>query len=1017
MEEMMITIAAFLRGEADAASKKKDHVSWKPQDQSKRHTSDKRSSFRGHSREGKGSNRFTPSPERRKKSWRPKQKETAVKDKPMTIYMVQSWQRTVKQKVTQSFELVKEVAFPPLAASNRTKGPLAIEAEMSGHMIHRMYLDGGSSMEILYEHCFNQLQHEIKSQMGPATTSLTGFSGETIWPLGKLRLLVIIGDVTHSTKAWMNFMIVKSLSPYDGIIGRPGLKAIQAVPSTVHGMLKFPVEGELEERTCPANFKVALHPDFPDQEVVIGGTLSNKARTELCSVLKKNLDIFAWQPSDIKGVSRPNHKGSLFPQLAIQPSHGKETRWQLADVCRFYGSEQGLSAGLLPLVGNRLESGIPLRLPLQVLLRCLQRLPPNTVGRSERREDSFPHMTGVYRYTKVPFGLKNAGATYQRLMDKAFEGQIRRNIEVYVDDLVVKSYTQAKMMRDIEETFRTLRKVNMKLNPKKCSFGLAEGVFLGYVVTPEGIKPCPDKTADVLQLPSPRTIKETLKKCIKKSDFHWTVEAKQAFQQLKQHLAELPLLVAPKPQEELIIYLSITYGAISERKLRKGQNRIKTGQKQEACRSREKFKAVTVEKARKTEQNAKKMARNANAVKSYSSFKRKKKRKGLEVHLQESSTTRAISAYYLKLCTHPSKRLTSFCYDDDDDDDYNSAITHVLSTEEPVDSLSMGDEHLDTIPTTESDEVIKSSVEDLVPIPSEFEAKDHVEIVINSNDDISSSDDDSLHEENIEYVEASPHDSELVSLEATEIVIPKVEEIKDDNLREKLLNVHLLIANIEALKDNPTPSSDCKIKSSSTSLNSLLEETSTFHNSLPEFENFYFDLGEISSGSTTTHSDISISEYDSFIFDFANEEFADELAHIISLSEYDCFYFRDLPDPGELMSILNSGIRENFSITSVNLPIEDDHSPFLAYVVWIFLAYLTYPVIPPYLHPFGNEDTIFDPGIIINRFYSFKHGLSHWHGAFKKFNTHRSHLNKWPMTINGKNIPILDVFLFHFYPP
>nr|GFB94269.1 hypothetical protein [Tanacetum cinerariifolium] len=181
---------------------------------------------------------------------------------------------------------------------------------------------------------------------------------------------------------------------------------------------------------------------------------------------------------------------------------------------------------------------------------------------------------------------------------------------------------------------------------------------------------------------------------------------------------------------------------------------------------------------------------------------------------------------------------------------------------------------------------------------------------------------------------------------------------------------------------------------------------------------------------TTTHSDISFSEYDSFIFDLANdqfpptdrsdlthEEFVDELAHIISPSEYDCFCFRNLPDPGELMSILNSKIRENLSSTTcVNLPIKDDHSPLLAYVVWIFLAYLTYLIIPPYLHSFGNEDTIFDPGITINCVYSFKPGLSHWCGTFKKFNTHRSHLNKWSMIINGKNIPILDVLLFHFYP-
>nr|GEZ13111.1 hypothetical protein [Tanacetum cinerariifolium] len=364
----------------------------------------------------------------------------------------------------------------------------------------------------------------------------------------------------------------------------------------------------------------------------------------------------------------------------------------------------------------------------------------------------------------------------------------------------------------------------------------------------------------------------------------------------------------------------------------------------------------------------------------------------------------------------------------DDDDDYNSAITPVLSTEETDNSLSMGDEHLDTILATESDEVIKSSVEDLVPIPSESEG---------IPDTI---DDDCIYNKNIEYVEASLYDSELVSLEVAEIVIPKDEEIEDDNLCEKLLNVHLLIANIEALKDNPTTSSNFLTKSSSTSPKSFLEETNTFENSLPEFENFYFDLEEISSGSTTshsdislpdyeafyfyddhieenssgsttTHSDISLSEYDSFIFDLSNdqfpptdrsnfthEEFADELAHIISPSEYDCFYFRNLPDSGELISILNSGIRENLSSTTrVNLPVEDDHSPLLAYVVWIFLAYLMYPVIPPYLHSFKNEDTIFDPGITINHFYSFKPGLSHWCGTFKKFNTHRSHMNESPM--------------------
>nr|GFB08890.1 hypothetical protein [Tanacetum cinerariifolium] len=228
----------------------------------------------------------------------------------------------------------------------------------------------------------------------------------------------------------------------------------------------------------------------------------------------------------------------------------------------------------------------------------------------------------------------------------------------------------------------------------------------------------------------------------------------------------------------------------------------------------------------------------------------------------------------------------------DDDDDYNIAITPVLSTEETKNSLSMGDEHLDIISTAKSHEVIKSSVEDLVPIPSEFEgipdtmcdvhfvnnptpleAQYHFETVINSKDDISSSDDDSLYNENIEYVEAPPHDSELVSLEVAEIVILEVEEIENDNLREKLLN------------------------SSSTSLKSFLEETNTFHNSLPEFESFYFDLGEISSGSTTTHSDISLPDYEAFSF---NNDHIKEISSgsttthsDISLPDYEAFSFNN----------------------------------------------------------------------------------------------------------------------------
>ncbi|GJY25945.1 reverse transcriptase domain-containing protein [Tanacetum coccineum] len=454
----------------------------------------------------------------------------------------------------------------------------------------------------------------------------------------------------------MNFMIVRSLSPYNGIIGRPGIREIRAVPSIAHGMLKFPVDGGVvtirstilipakcatvvtsskeipkEAGVCHENFKIAPHPDFPDQEVAIGGTLSAKGRTDLCSLLKKNLDIFAWQPSDMTGVPRSVAEHRLNIREGYSPVRQKK-RGQAPDRAKAIQAEvqKLVEAGImrevfyhewlsnpvmvkkhdgswrmcvdftdlnkacpqdcypLPEIDWKVESLCGY--PFKCFLDAYKGYHQIQMAESDEEKTAFHTSQGVYCYTKMPFGLKNAGATYQRLVDKAFDSQVGRNIEVYVDDLVIKSYTEAEMIRDIEETFRTLRKINMKLNPKKCTFGAVEGMFLGYMISPDGIKPCPDKTEAVLQLPSPRTIKKvqslngklaslniflsksaekslplfkTLKKFIKKSDFYCTPKAEQAFKQLKQHLSELPLLVALEPNEELIVYLSASYGAVS----------------------------------------------------------------------------------------------------------------------------------------------------------------------------------------------------------------------------------------------------------------------------------------------------------------------------------------------------------------------------------------------------------------------------------------------------------------------
>nr|GEV52376.1 hypothetical protein [Tanacetum cinerariifolium] len=269
VDEMMRVTTSFLRGEVAASNhkRKKTFPQWKQHESSQK------------------------------------------KDKVLAILMVQPWERVARQRITQSFSPNPEIFFSPLGEDEGTEGPMIIEAEIGGHCVHRMYVDGGSALEII----------------------------EIIWPIGKIQLLVKIGDEEHSASAWINFMVVRSQSPYNGIIRGTGVKKLQAVPSTAHGMLKIPVEGGVI-------------------------TLKN---------------------------------------------------WQ--------------------------------------------------------------------------------------------------NLKVYMDNLVIKSRMEDETVRDVEETFKTLRGINIKLKPKKCAFGVEEGMFLGYKVNAKGLKVCPDKMDAVLSLPSPKCIKDVQK--------------------------------------------------------------------------------------------------------------------------------------------------------------------------------------------------------------------------------------------------------------------------------------------------------------------------------------------------------------------------------------------------------------------------------------------------------------------------------------------------------------------------
>ncbi|XP_072062336.1 uncharacterized protein [Arachis hypogaea] len=173
-------------------------------------------------------------------------------------------------------------------------------------------------------------------------------------------------------------------------------------------------------------------------------------------------------------------------------------------------------------------------------------------------------------YKVMPFGLKNAGATYQRLMDKIFSNQIGRNIEVYVDDMVEKTLHAANHINDLKEIFQHLRIYNMKLNSEKCAFQVQREKFLGFILTCRGIEANPDKCQAILNMRSPKTVKEVQQltgrlaalarflPCVahrsrhffkplgKQERFEWTKECEEAFTELKTILSEPPILQTPE---------------------------------------------------------------------------------------------------------------------------------------------------------------------------------------------------------------------------------------------------------------------------------------------------------------------------------------------------------------------------------------------------------------------------------------------------------------------------------------
>ena len=204
---------------------------------------------------------------------------------------------------------------------------------------------------------------------------------------------------------------------------------------------------------------------------------------------------------------------------------------------------------------------------------------------SDQEKTSFVTSQGTYCYRVMPFGLKNVGATYQRLVNRMFQKQIGTFMEVYIDDMLVKSIKVELHITHLAETFQVLRSYNMKLNSTKCAFGVSAGKFLGFIVNNRGIEANPDKIKVMLDMLPPSNVKDIQRltgriaalsrfvsrasdKCLPffqvlKKAFQWDAHCEEAFTALKAYLSSPPIPVSPSEGELLTLYLAISDFATS----------------------------------------------------------------------------------------------------------------------------------------------------------------------------------------------------------------------------------------------------------------------------------------------------------------------------------------------------------------------------------------------------------------------------------------------------------------------
>ena len=348
--------------------------------------------------------------------------------------------------------------------------------------------------------------------------------------------------------------------------------------------------------------------DNPEHLAYICSKLAEDLRSLLTHFLRQNKDIFTWTQADMGGIDpalithrlnvNPSFKPVKQKKRSFAPERQKAIReveypeW-LANVVlvKKANSKWRLCIDFIDVNKACLKDSFPLpRIDLIVnataghellsFMDAFSGYNQISMDPNDQEKTSFVTGQGTYCYRVMPFGLKNAGATYQRLVNKMFQKKIGTSMEVYIDDMLVKSTTTELHIAHLSEVFQILREYNMKLNPAKCTFGVSAGKFLGFIVNNRGIEANPDKIKAVLDMPPPSSIKEVQRltgriaalsqfvsrasdKCqpffqVLKKSFQWDTNCEEAFSALKTYLSSPPILVSPSKRELLTLYLAVS---------------------------------------------------------------------------------------------------------------------------------------------------------------------------------------------------------------------------------------------------------------------------------------------------------------------------------------------------------------------------------------------------------------------------------------------------------------------------